>query len=110
MILQSVRKQAKYKLKLYYGVCKSGEEYIDKTKRNIISRWSEHAIATKDSETARHLSQYINHVFTWKTLCHASKNTDIRKNLEAVIIALLKSSLYEQKNFERLILFRNAVA
>ena len=33
--------------------------------------------------------------------------TDISKNLEAIFIALLKPSLNEQKNFERLILFTN---
>ena len=34
---------------------------------------------------------------------------DIHKNLEAIFIALLKPSLNEQKNFERLILFRNGI-
>ena len=51
----------------------------------------------------------IIHIFAWKILCHASKKTDIRKNLEAIFIALLKPSLNEQKNFERLILFRNGI-
>ena len=53
---------------MFYGICESGEDYIDKTKRNTISRWLEHDIATKDSEPARHLSHCINHVFTWKTM------------------------------------------
>ena len=95
--------------KIYYGVSKCGEDYIGKTKRNTITRWSEHENATKDFESARHLSKHINHVFTWKILCHASKKTDIHKNLEAIFIALLKPSLNEQKNFERLILFRNGI-
>ena len=60
-------------------------------------------------EPSRHLSKHINHVFTWKILCHVSKKTDIRKNLEAIFIALLKPCLNEQKNFERLILFRNGI-
>ena len=64
---------------------------------------------TKDSESARHLNKHINHVFTWKILCHASKKTDIRKNLEANFIALLKLSLNEQNNFECLIIFRNGI-
>ena len=95
--------------KIYYGVCECGEDYIGETKRNTITRWSEHDNATKDSEPSRHLSKNINHTFTWKVLCHASKKTDIRKNLEAIFIALLKPSLNEQKNFERLILFRNGI-
>ena len=95
--------------KIYYGVCECGEDCTGETKRNSITWWSEHDNATKDSEPARHLSKYINHVFTWKILCHVSKKTDIRKNLEAIFIALLKPSLNEQKNFERLILFRNGI-
>ena len=37
------------------------------------------------------------------------KNAKTSKNLEASYIALWKSDLNEQKDFERLILFRNAV-
>ena len=92
--------------KIYYGVCKCGEDYINETKRNTITKWSEHDNATKDSEPARHLNKHINYVFPWKILCHASKNTDIHKNLEAIFVALLKPSLNEQKNFECLILCR----
>ena len=90
--------------KIYYGVCESGKDYIGETKRNTITRWSEHDNATKDSKPSRHLSKNINHVFTWKILCHLSKKIDIRKNLEAIFIALLKPSLNEQKNFERSVL------
>ena len=95
--------------KIYYGVCECGEDYINETKRNTITRWSEHDNATRDSEPSRHLSKHINHIFTWKILCHVSKKTDIRKIQEAIFIALLKPSLNEQKNFERLILFRNGI-
>ena len=95
--------------KIYYGVCECGEDYISETKRNTITRWSEHDNATKDSVPSRHLSKHINHIFTWKILCHTSKKTDIHKNLEAIFIALLKPSLNEQKIFERLILFRNGI-
>ena len=59
--------------KIYYGVCECGEDYISETNRNTITRWSKHDNPTKDSESARHLNKHINHVFTWKILCHASK-------------------------------------
>ena len=95
--------------KICYGVCKCGEDYIGKTKRSTITRWSEHDNATKDSEPARHLNKHINHVFTWEILCHTSKKTDIHKNLEAIFTASLKPSLNEQKNLEHLILFRNGI-
>ena len=94
---------------MYYGVCESRKHYIGETKRNTITRWSEHDNATKDSKPSRHLSKNINHIFTWKILCHLSKKTDICKNLEAIFIALLKPSLNEQKNFECLILSRNGI-
>lgn len=78
-------------------------DYIGETKRNTITRWSEHDTPTKGSELARNLKKHFNCFF----LCHASKQTDIRKNLEALFTALVKPSISEQKNFERLILFRN---
>ena len=56
--------------RIFYGVGKCGEDYIDERKRNTITRWSEHN-ATKDSEPSRHFSKHINHVFTWKILCQA---------------------------------------
>ena len=95
--------------KIYDGVCECGEDCIGETKRNSITRWTEHDNATKDSEPARHLSKHISHAFTCELLCHVSKKTDIRKNLEAIFFALLKPSLNEQKNFERLILSRNGI-
>ena len=79
--------------KIYYGVHEYGEDYIGKTKRNAITGWSEHDNATKDSEPARHLNKHINHVFTWKIPCHASKKTDIRKSLKVIFFALLTKEL-----------------
>ena len=76
--------------KIYYGVCECGEYYIGETKRNTITRWAEHDNPTEDLESVRHLNKHINHVFTWKIILHTSKKTDIRKNLEAIYIALLK--------------------
>ena len=76
--------------KIYYWVCECREDYIGKTKRNTMRSWSEHVNATKDSQPARHLNKHTNHVFTKKILCKASKKTDIRKNLEAIFIALFK--------------------
>ena len=43
--------------------------------------------------------------------CHsnAPKNTNTKKNLEASYITLWKPDLNEQKDFERLVLFRDGV-
>ena len=52
---------------------------------------------------------------TSTTILHGSsfqmlqKNAKTRKNLEASYIALWKCNLNEQKDFERLVLFRNGV-
>ena len=40
-------------------------------------------------------------------ISNAPKNAKTRKNLEASYIALWKSGINEQKDFERLVLFRN---
>ena len=42
-------------------------------------------------------------------MANAPKNAKTKKNLEASYIALWKSDLNEQKEFERLLLFRNGV-
>ena len=61
------------------------------------------------SEPSKHLRSNINHYFTWAVISNAPKNAKTRKNLEASYIALWKPDLNEQKDFERLVLFRNGV-
>ena len=99
-----------YKLcDIYKGDCSCGSRYIGETKRNAEVRWNEHNNLTKSSEPSRHLRNNINHYFTWAVISNASKNAKTRKNLEASYIALWKPNLNEQKDFERLVLFRNGV-
>ena len=43
--------------KIYEGVCSFKQNYIDETKRNVITRWSEHENPNKDSAPAKHLFQ-----------------------------------------------------
>ena len=47
--------------------------------------------------------------FTWTVISNAPKNAKVRKNLEASYFALRKTDLNEQKDIERLVLFRNGV-
>ena len=42
-------------------------------------------------EPSRHLSKHINHVFTWKILCHVSKKTYIRKKSGSNIYYIIKT-------------------
>ena len=95
--------------KIYEGECLCGMNYIGQTKRNVEIRWAEHNNPKHNSEPAKHLTKYIDHMFNWKILCNASSNVGLRKNLEASYIALLRPRLNEQKDFERLILFRNGI-
>ena len=94
---------------IYKGYCSCCSRYIGETKRNPEVRWNEHNNPTKSSEPSKHLRSNINHYFTWAVISNAPKNAKTRKNLEASYIALWKPNLNEQKDFERLVLFRNGV-
>ena len=88
--------------KIYYEKCKQcGEDYAGETKRICITRWREHDNLTHKSEPARHINNHVEHEFEWTTLCNASIKDHLRKNLEALFIGVLKTSLNEQTNFER---------
>ena len=41
--------------------------------------------------------------------CPASSQKHLRKNIEAIFIALYKLSLNDQKSFDKLMLFRNGI-
>ena len=94
---------------IYKRDCSCSSRYIGETKHNAEVRWNEHNNPTKSSEPSKHLRSNINHYFTWAVISNAPKNAKTRKNLEASYIALWKPNLNEQKDFERLVLFRNAV-
>ena len=94
---------------IYKGYCSCGLHYIGKMKSNVEVRWNEHNIPTKSSEPLKHLQSNINYYFTWAVISNAPKNAKTRKNLEALYIAPWKPDLNEQKDFERLVSFRNGV-
>ena len=94
---------------IYKGVCSCHSRYIGETKHNAEIRWNERNNPTKSSEPSKHLRSNIDHYFTWTVISNAPKNAKTRKNLEASYIALWKPDLNEQKDFERLVLFRNGV-
>ena len=70
---------------IYKGDCYCSWQYIGETKR------------------------IIDHCFTWTIISNALKNAKKRKSLEASCTDLWKPNLNEQKDFERLALFRNGV-
>ena len=64
---------------------------------------------TKSSEPSKHHRSNINHCFIWAVISNAPKNANTRKNLKALYIAPWKPDLNKQKDFERLVLFKNGV-
>ena len=96
--------------KIYYGKCQCGEDYVGETIRNTATRSSEHNNPTRKSEPAQHMKNHIEHLFDWSILCNAPSNNQIRKNLEALFISIMKASLNEQTNFDNLTLSRNCIA
>ena len=96
--------------KIYYGECKQcGDNYTGETVRNTATRWLEHNNLDHKSEPAEHIKRNIDHLLKWKILCLAPSQKHLRKNLEAIFIALYKPSLNDQKSFDRLMLFRNCI-
>ena len=94
---------------IYKGDCSCDSCYIGETKHNAEVRWNEHNNPAKSSEQSKHLRSNVNHYFTQAVISNAQKNAKTRKNVEASYIALWKPNLNEQKDFERLVLFRNGV-
>ena len=82
--------------KIYEGICSCTKNYIVETKRNVEVRWSEHENITKDSEPAKYLRNFPGHKFEWRVIFNGHKNTRIRKNIEASLIAFKKPSLNDQ--------------
>ena len=95
---------------IYKGDCSCGSRYIDETKRNAEVRRNEQNNLTKSSEPSKHLRRNISHCFPWAVISNAPKIAKTRKNLEFPYISLWKPDLDEQKDFGRLVLFRNGVA
>ena len=58
-------------------------------------------------EPSKQFQDNINHCFAWIIISNSPKLT--RKNVGALYIALWKPDLNKEKDFERLVLFRNGV-
>ena len=56
-----------------------------------------------------HQVSYFYCYFTWAVISKTPKNAKTRENLEASYIALWKPDLNGQKDFQKLVLFRNGV-
>ena len=95
--------------KICYGKCQYGKDYVGETIRNTATRWSEDNNPYHKPEPAWHIKNHIGHLFDWSILCNTPSISQIRKNLELFFIGIMKPSLNEQTNFDRLTLFRNGI-
>ena len=97
--------------KFYKGVCSCGESYVGETERNVEVRWGEHNNPTNSNKSipSRHIKNNIDHVFTWSVIANAPKSKYLRKIIEAYYIKLIRPTLNEQVEPDRLVLFRNGV-
>ena len=78
---------------------------VKQYEKQSVTRWSRHNNPDHKSEPAEHIKRNTDHVFKWKILCTAPSQKHLRKNLEAISIALYQPSLSDQKSFDRM-LFR----
>ena len=75
---------------------------------NTEVRWNEHDNLTRSWEPSTHFRNNIDQSFRWTIISNLLKNAQTRQNLISYI-SLWKADVNEQKNFERLVLFRNDV-
>ena len=94
---------------IYKETCVCDETYIGETIWNVDIRWNEHDDISKESESAKHLRENLNHKFKWETLPQAPKNYRQRKNLEAFFIAIMGPILNSQLDAKKFHLFRNGI-
>ena len=108
--LLPLKDKSNYKLRVILkGDCSCGSSYISERNSSAEVRWNEHNNVTKSSEPLKHLQNNIDHCFTQIIILNASRNAKIRKQLEALYIELWKPDLNKEKDFERLVLFKNGV-
>lgn len=94
---------------IYEGVCSCGAKYIGETDRCFHIRKNEHEDVRKDSEPAKHLKEFRDHIFEWRIIAHAQTNPSKRRILEALHICKYKPGLNEQVRSRKLKLFPNGL-
>ena len=75
----------------------------------ILQRFGQNITTQLINQNQHSKKKHIGHFFDWSILCNTPSNNQIRKNLEALFIGIMKPSLNEQTNFDRLTLFRNGI-
>ena len=86
-----------------------GNNYIDETIRNVITRIDEHEQRNGISEPSKHLKNNSGHQFNWKILSRAPSHRLKRKILQSYFIKQLNPSLNDQLDSKILTLFRHGV-
>ena len=94
---------------IYQIICSCGNNYIDETVGNKVTRIDEHEQQNSKSEPSKHLKNNIGHKFDWMMLSRAPSHRLKRKIFEAFFIKQLNPPLNDQLDGKILILFRHDV-
>ena len=94
---------------VYHGVCSCGNNYIDETIRNVVTRADEQEQPNDKLEPSKHLKNNPGHQLNWMILSRAPSHRLKRKILEAYFIKQLNPSLNDQLGSKILTLFRHGV-
>ena len=94
---------------IYQIICSCGNNYIDETVGNKVTRIDEHEQQNRKSEPSKHLKNNIGHKFDWMMLSRAPSHRLKRKIFEAFFIKQLNPPLDDQLDRKILILFRHDV-
>ena len=94
---------------VYEGKYNCGENYIGETGPNVTIRWDEHSDIVTNSEPAKHLYQFSEHIFNWKIIRRVPNKVEQRKIHEAYYVMCLRPTLNNQLELTSLALFRNGI-
>ena len=74
---------------VYEGKCNCGKNYFGEEEQNITKKWDDHCDIRKNSEPAKHLYQFPENRFNWKTLRRVLNKVPERKAHEVYCIMCL---------------------
>ena len=93
---------------MYKGKCNCGKNYIGEIGWNVTIRWDELSDIGKNSELAKHLYQFPEHMFNWEIFGRVPNEVRQRKIHEEYVMCLCPT-LNNQMELTSLTLFQNGV-
>ena len=94
--------------KIHHGLCSCNANYIGKSKSNMPTRWGEPNSPALDSESLQDSNKTYN-IVTNGRCCQTLLSIQTRKNPATIRITLLRHSLNDQLNSNKLFYHRNGI-